>query len=120
MSKQPRERDAAGAAALFAALGDRTRLQLLQRLSDGGPASISELGDRFSLTRQGVTKHLRVLEAAGVIGGRRVGREHIWKINRPRLDAARRHLEVIARGWDQALTRLKALVEDDHPRLRRP
>ena len=60
-----------------------------------------------------MTKHLQVLEAAGIIGGHRVGREHIWKLNPTRLAEAGRHLEVIARGWDEALTRLKRLVEED-------
>jgi DNA-binding transcriptional ArsR family regulator len=97
---------------LFAALGDETRLALLQRLSDGGPASISMLAGSFQvMTRQGVTKHLQVLAAAGVIAGRRAGREHVWAINPARLAEGRRCLERISRGWDDALSRLKAHVE---------
>jgi DNA-binding transcriptional ArsR family regulator len=65
MSKRRIEQNLAGAALLFAALGDPTRLTLLQRLSDDGPASISMLAESFRLmTRQGVTKHLQVLAAA--------------------------------------------------------
>jgi DNA-binding transcriptional ArsR family regulator len=112
MSKARASRRAAGAAALlFAALGDPTRLALLQRLSDEGPASISILAERFSMTRQGVTKHLHVLASAGVIEGARQGREHIWTLNPTRLAEGRRCLELIARGWDAALVRLKAHVE---------
>lgn len=111
MSKARAERTLAGAALLFASLGDPTRLTLLQRLSKGGPASISALADNFETTRQSVTKHLRVLEAAGVIEGERRGREHVWAINPGRLAEAQRHLAVIARGWDGALARLKAHVE---------
>lgn len=101
-----------GAAILFAALGDRTRLALLQQLSQRGPASISVLADNFQVTRQGVTKHLQVLAAAGIIDGRRRGREHVWAVNPTRLADGHRYLEVIARGWDDALARLKAHVED--------
>lgn len=98
---------------LFAALGDPTRLALLQRLSDGGPASISMLAERFrAMTRQGVTKHLHVLAAAGVIEGNRQGREHVWVVNPARLAEGRRCIDLIARGWDDALARLKLHVED--------
>lgn len=99
------------AALVFAALGDPTRLALLDRLSDGGPASITVLADRFALTRQGISKHLQVLASAGVIDGRREGREHVWAINPERLADARRRLESISRDWTSALTRLKAHVE---------
>lgn len=113
MPKKRAERNLAGAALLFAALGDPTRLALLQRLSDDGPASISMLAERFrAMTRQGVTKHLQVLAAAGIIEGSRLGREQVWTLNPARLAEGRRCLEVIARGWDDALVRLKLQVED--------
>jgi DNA-binding transcriptional ArsR family regulator len=112
MSKKRAERSLAGAALLFAALGDPTRLLLLRRLSDGGPASISALAGTFpAMTRQGVTKHLQVLAAAGVINGSRHGREHVWTVDPARLAEGRRQLELIARGWDDALARLKRHVE---------
>lgn len=113
MSKKLAERSLPGAAVLFAALGDRTRLALLQRLSDGGPASISMLAETFpAMTRQGVTKHLHVLADAGIINGSRQGREHVWTLDPARLAEGRRCLDVIARGWDNALTRLKWHVEE--------
>ena len=112
MSKRRTERGLAGAAVLFAALGDPTRLAVLQQLSERGPASISMLAERFPvMTRQGVTKHLQVLAAAGVIDGSRQGREHVWTLNPTRLAEARRNLDRIARGWDDALGRLKRHVE---------
>lgn len=101
----------AGAALLFSALGDPTRLALLERLSHGGPASISALSDRFRLTRQGVTKHLYVLADAGIVEGSRQGREHVWSLSPTRLDEARRQLDAVGRGWDAALARLKRHVE---------
>ena len=101
----------AGAALLFAALGDPTRLGILQHLSKGGPSSISVLAENFHPTRQGVTNHLHVLAAAGIIDGERRGREHVWTLNPRRLAEAQRHLEIISSRWDDALGRLKALVE---------
>jgi DNA-binding transcriptional ArsR family regulator len=112
MSKKGADRRLTRAALLFAALGDPTRLALLQQLSDGGPASISTLAEEFPvMTRQGVSKHLHVLAEAGVIEGRHQGREHVWAVNPRPLTDARRHLDVIARGWDEALARFKAHVE---------
>jgi DNA-binding transcriptional ArsR family regulator len=114
MSKHSVKRRVASAALLFAALGDETRLALLQRLSDGGPASIAVLAESFrAMTRQGVTKHLNVLADAGIIDGHREGREHVWALNPARLAEARRRLDLIARGWDDALGRLKAHVEEE-------
>jgi DNA-binding transcriptional ArsR family regulator len=101
----------AGAAVLFAALGDETRIALLRRLAHAGPASISVLAESFDVTRQGVTKHLNVLANAGIIEGRREGREHVWALNPASLADARRCLDAIARGWDDALARLKAHAE---------
>ena len=113
MSKKRVDKRLAGAAVLFAALGDPTRLALLQRLSDGGPTSISMLSETFrAMTRQGVRKHLHVLAAAGIIEGQRLGREHVWALNPARLAEGRQCLQVIAGGWDKALARLRLLVED--------
>ncbi len=112
MSKPRVRHQLAGAAALFAALGDPTRLTLLKQLSDRGPASITMLAERVpSITRQGVTKHLHVLAAAGVIDGSRQGREQVWTLNPTRLAEAQRHLDLVARGWDDALSRLKTHLE---------
>ena len=111
MSKKRIELGLAEAALLFAALGDETRLALLRRLSEGGPASISTLSETFQISRQAVTKHLRLLAAAAIIDGKRAGREHIWALNPARLAEAQRCLEVITRSWDDALGRLKSRLE---------
>lgn len=111
MSRRSVRTRVASAALLFAALGDPTRLALVQQLSRGGPASITLLADSFSLTRQGVTKHLYVLASAGIVSGRRRGREHVWALEPDRLAEARRQLDLIGRGWDDALERLKRHVE---------
>jgi DNA-binding transcriptional ArsR family regulator len=100
-----------GSAPLFAALGDETRLRLVSRLCARGPASIARLASGAGVTRQAVTKHLHVLARAGVIRGARRGREHVWELDPAQLAEARRHLESISRGWDEALSRLKDFVE---------
>jgi DNA-binding transcriptional ArsR family regulator len=112
MPKRRVELGLAEAALLFAALGDETRLALLRQLSRAGPASISVLAENFGITRQAVTKHLQFLAVAAIIDGKRAGREHVWALNPARLAAAQRCLEVIARGWDDALSRLKAHLEE--------
>jgi DNA-binding transcriptional ArsR family regulator len=98
-------------ATLFAALGDSTRLQLIQTLSLGTPRSISELSNDSHVTRQAITKHLRVLESAGLVSGARLGRETRFTFSPEQLDAAREYLADVARQWDAALGRLKAFVE---------
>ena len=98
-------------APLFAALGDETRLRLVSRLCTEGPLSIAKLTSGASVTRQAITKHLRVLSAAGLVRSTRDGRENVYELEPRRLTEARRYLERISDQWDQALGRLKTLVE---------
>jgi DNA-binding transcriptional ArsR family regulator len=106
-----RRRSVAESALLFAALGDETRLRIVSSLSARGPLSIARLTAGTGVTRQAVTKHLHVLSEAGLVRGRRVGRERIWDIETQRLQAARRSLERISERWEEALDRLKSFVE---------
>ncbi len=99
-------------AALFAALGDETRLTLVARLVSGQPASIAQLTAGSRLTRQAITKHLRVLQRAGIVRSVRAGRENRFALNPRSLHAMQNYLDRVSRQWDQALARLKALVED--------
>lgn len=99
------------AAPVFAALGDETRLSLVHRLSDGAAVSIARLTDETPLTRQAVTKHLRVLEDVGLVRRDRAGRETLFRLNPKPLADAGQTLDAIARQWDNALARLKAFVE---------
>ncbi len=104
--------DLAEAAPVFAALGDRTRLALVDRLSTTGPLSIVRLTTGTAMTRQAITKHLQVLAGAGLVRDVRRGREHLWELDPERLDEARHSLEQISRQWDAALGRLKRFVEE--------
>jgi DNA-binding transcriptional ArsR family regulator len=99
-------------ARLFAALGDETRLRLVSRLSAGGPASIATLAAGSKLTRQAISKHLRVMEKAHLIHRTREGRESVCRLDPRNLEAARRSLDLIAKQWDGALERLQAFVEE--------
>ena len=113
MSARRLERQARTSAPVFAALGDPTRLRLVARLSTGEPLSITRLAEGTGITRQAITKHLRVLAAAGLVAGRRDGRERLWQPNPDRLLEARHVLDAVARQWDDALARLKASVENE-------
>jgi DNA-binding transcriptional ArsR family regulator len=98
-------------ARIFAALGDRTRLNLLEQLSRGAPRSIAALSADSELTRQAVTKHLHVLEGAGLVESVRVGRESRFAYRPETMRQARTYLEQVSDSWDAALARLKALAE---------
>lgn len=111
----PRKQGARGlseALPVFTALGHEARLEIVGRLSREGPLSISRLTHGTRLTRQAVTKHLRVLARAGLIRDQRRGRERIWRIRASKLEEVRRYLDQISAQWDDALARLQALVED--------
>lgn len=99
-------------APVFAALGDETRLQIVEKLSAGRAMSISELTVGSDITRQAITKHLRVLADTGLVRDTRIGRERRWHCEPSRLEEARRSLDRIARQWDHALLNLKKAVEE--------
>jgi len=104
--------EAKGAAILFAALGDKTRLQLVVRLSNDGPTSITGLTTGSRVSRQAITKHLRVMKAAGLVRNARHGRESVWQLERQGLEEAQHYLKLISKHWDDALDRLRAFVEE--------
>ncbi|MEM7020703.1 MAG: metalloregulator ArsR/SmtB family transcription factor [Pseudomonadota bacterium] len=97
---------------IFAALGDATRLQLVNRLADGRPQSIAQLASGLDITHQGVTKHLKVMEKAGLVRAKRVGRERRYSCEPKTMNAARQYLDEVARQWDEALLRLQDFVEN--------
>jgi len=100
------------AAPVFAALGDETRLSLVAQLSAGQPRSISQLTRGSRLTRQAVTKHLRVLESAGIVRSNHAGRENLFQFDPGPIEEMKQYLDSVSRQWDQALSRLKAFVEE--------
>ncbi len=97
-------------AVTFAALGDPLRLKLIAALGPEG-RSITDLAREVPITRQGVTKHLKVLEAGALVVMERRGRETTWRCNASGLQAARLALDEIGAGWETSLRRLKAMIE---------
>src|SRR5262245_23453848 len=98
-------------ASLFAALGDETRLSLVTKLSKGQPRSISQLAEGSELTRQAVTKHLRVLESVGLVHSSYSGRENLFELDARAFKDIQEYLEYVSQQWDRALSRLKSYVE---------
>jgi len=96
---------------VFAALGDETRLWLLRKLCRGEPRSISQLTAGSRLTRQAITKHLRVLESARIVRCVRAGRESLFQFNPQPMEELKDYLDFVSELWDQPLARLKSFVE---------
>ena len=96
---------------VFSALGDEIRLALIARLASGLPCSISELTQGSRVTRQAISKHLRVLETAGMVRSVRHGREHRFEFRPQPINEAKHYLDFVSAQWDEALGRLKSFVE---------
>lgn len=96
---------------MFAALGDPIRLSLVAKLVGGKPHSISELTEGTRVTRQAVTKHLRVLENVGFVQRAKLGRESLYELDPKPLETMQAYLGVIAEQWDRSLANLKAMIE---------
>lgn len=114
MSPQAAKRKPADAqvhAQVFAALGDETRLALVAKLSAGQPCSIAQLTQDSTLTRQAITKHLRVLENVGIVCSVRSGRESLFAFDPAPIEDLQQYLQRVAGQWDQALSKLQAFVE---------
>jgi DNA-binding transcriptional ArsR family regulator len=95
----------------FHALGDPTRLKLVTALCAGGAFSIAQLTVATEMSRQGVTKHLKVLAEAGVVRDAKMGRERRWQLDPAQIVEAKRTLDIIGGQWEAALGKLKSFVE---------
>jgi DNA-binding transcriptional ArsR family regulator len=96
----------------FSALGDPNRLRIIIRLCEGGPSSTSEVTEAVPVTRQAATKHLELLQSAGLVSSRRRGRERIWTLQTQPLARASDYLNQLSLRWDAAIDRLRAYVEE--------
>jgi DNA-binding transcriptional ArsR family regulator len=99
-------------APVLAALGDETRLSLVAKLCGGQPHSIAQLTEGSKLTRQAITKHLRVLESAGIVHSVRTGRESRFEFDPEPMEGIKEYLDFVSEQWDHALSRLQSLVEN--------
>lgn len=107
-------RDGEDADRVWAALGDPMRLRLLDLLLDRGEATASALATELPITRQGIAKHLLVLERAGLVRARRVGRETRFTVRDDRLAQAQRQMARVASRWDGRLAAIKRIAEATH------
>jgi len=112
MSRKPSREKNAQAASVFSALGDETRLSILQKLMDGNLQSITELSQGTDLSRQAITKHLRVLESVALVTSKKAGRESLFELRPTALNGAKNSLETISKRWDKSLHRLKLFAEN--------
>jgi DNA-binding transcriptional ArsR family regulator len=99
---------------LWVAIADPSRRRVLDLLVQRGEASASWLAGQVPFTRQAVSKHLVVLEQAGLIGRRKQGREVLFRVHADRLDQATRAMAEVARQWDRRLDTIKRLAEAAH------
>lgn len=95
---------------VFAALGDVTRLQLLDRLRGGQARSITTLSAGTSLTRQAITRHLEVLADAGLVRDEKHGRERLFSLDPAPLALVAEWADQFRRQWDDRLDRLEAFL----------
>lgn len=98
-------------AQLFAALGEPTRLSVVDRLRDGSERSIAAMATDLPISRQALTKHLKTLETVGIASSRRLGRETVYRIDPAGLVAAERWIADVSKQWDRTIDRLKRHVE---------
>jgi ArsR family transcriptional regulator, cadmium/lead-responsive transcriptional repressor len=99
---------------LWAAIADPTRQQLLDRILAGGDATASALARDLPITRQGIAKHLAVLERAGLVDATRTGREVRFTVRQAQLYRATRRMAQIAAEWDDRLATVKRIAETEH------
>jgi DNA-binding transcriptional ArsR family regulator len=99
---------------LWSAIADPSRRRVLDHLVRRGEASASAMARGVPFSRQAVSKHLVVLEHAGLISRRKQGREVLYHVEADRLDEATRAMAELARQWDRRLDRLRRLAEATH------
>jgi DNA-binding transcriptional ArsR family regulator len=105
-----------GSDELWAAVADPTRRRLLNVLLARGEASATTLAADLPVTRQGIAKHLAVLDRAGLVEARRQGREVLYSVRPDELDSATRWMAQVAAEWDARLNTIKRLAEERHKR----
>ncbi len=100
---------------IFGALSDSTRRQIIVRLTQG-EATLSELAEPFDLTMPGLSKHVTVLQRAGIVDKRRRGRSHYCRLRTERLAAADEWLRTQTAFWEDRLEGLAAFLDGDEDR----
>lgn len=101
-------------APIFHALADPMRRSLLVNLAENSPKTATQLADEYPITRQGILKHLNILEAAGLVKVRQLGREKRYELTPEPLTELETWLKQLSAKWDERLLRLKTLVENQN------
>jgi DNA-binding transcriptional ArsR family regulator len=104
---------------LWSAIGDPSRRRVLDLLVSNGAVSASWLAGRVPFSRQAVSKHLAVLEDAGLVSRRKQGREVLYQVQAGRLDQATQAMAGLAAQWDRRLAAIKGLAEAAHAAAQR-
>jgi DNA-binding transcriptional ArsR family regulator len=104
---------------LWSAIGDPSRRRVLDLLVSNGDVSASWLAGRVPFSRQAVSKHLVVLEQAGLISRRKQGREVLYQVEADRLDQATRAMAALAAQWDRRLNAINRLAEATHAQAKK-
>ena len=98
--------------AIFAALADPMRRSLLLKLAENSPKTATQLAEDYPITRQGIRKHLRILEEAGLVAVEQQGREKRYRLTPAPLSELEQWIENVNAKWDERLLRLKSMLED--------
>ena len=101
-------------APIFHALADPMRRNLLVNLAEHSPKTATQLAGEYPITRQGILKHLNILEDAGLVAVHQIGREKRYALTPEPLNELEHWLKQLNAKWDERLLRLKNVVEDDH------
>jgi DNA-binding transcriptional ArsR family regulator len=98
---------------IFDALADPTRRDLLVNLAEASPKTATQLAEEYPITRQGILKHLNILEQAGLVAVQQTGREKRYTLTPEPLSDVDEWIKAISAKWDERLLRLKTLLEDE-------
>ncbi len=100
-------------ARIFAAVADSTRRDLLMNLAENSPKTATQLAEDYPITRQGILKHLHILEEAGLVAVHQKGREKRYTLTAESLSDIDEWIKEISAKWDKRLQRLKTLLENE-------
>lgn len=98
---------------IFAALADPMRRDLLMTLAEQSPKTATQLAEMYPITRQGILKHLNILEEAGLVAVKQQGREKRYSLTPERLGDLEAWIKQLEAKWDARLLRLKTFIEND-------
>jgi DNA-binding transcriptional ArsR family regulator len=100
-------------AAIFSALAEPMRRALLLKLAESSPSTATQLARDYAITRQGILKHLIILEAAGLVAAQRQGREKRYTLTPEPLGEVEQWIKNLSAKWDERLLRLKQFLEQE-------